>query len=575
MLSLLPLVVVVALFGSMLLVDRPDQSQGLDDDLCALDPTQTPGRAALLLDFRKPLDQANLSLPGELLHDVSLALAANTELRVFALATEPHAARFPLDRACKPYDDADLQIATAKDQRNTPRDCDDLPAQLPSALRDAAKRYCDRREALRNRIDALARNRPATPVTNSYLIEALEDTVIDLSEGSGSRTIYVFSDMMQHAEWYSHLDLHWTDWNFTDFAERRARQTSRLGRRPSASNLAVQVYYLPRLDLTESPPRKRAHQAFWREYFGDDTQLVFHEQPTSPGYAALPLMEALDPEAEVPAASRADTEADSRAAPTVIAEAESEAAPGPITEAESEPAPTLPGEEETPAAAEVAASTEADQPPETAPSADATANVSDSRAAPTVIAEADSEASPGPITEAESQPVSTLPGEEETAAAAEVAASTEADQPPETAPGADATANVSDARGPESVGDVAQRGVDVEPTPDEPSLPACAVRLAPGVDEEAPYPFDGLFDFGNALIVVRYVVDEAGATPDDLVEVVRERSRLDRQSIFSRFARTARQTVQGWRFTFDDPDDTSCTREQTRLIGFQFVYREI
>ena len=72
-------------------------------------------RAFLLPDFRKPLDEANLSLLGALPSDVSRRLSANTELRVFALATDPRVPRFPLDRVCKPYDNADLQIRTAKD----------------------------------------------------------------------------------------------------------------------------------------------------------------------------------------------------------------------------------------------------------------------------------------------------------------------------------------------------------------------------------------------------------------------------------------------------------------------------
>ena len=285
----------VALAGVLVFFSRPDYRQELDDDLCALEPDESAARAVFLLDLRKPLGEANLSLPSELLHDVSLRLGANTELRVFALAADPRVPRLPLDRVCKPYNNADLQIGTAKDQRNTSRDCDNLPAQLPASLRKAADRFCGRRDALQNRVDALARNQPEVPVANSYLIEALEDTAMELSEGSGPRTIYVFSDMMQHAAWYSHLDLEWTDWNFADFTATRAAQTGRKGMPPSFSNLVVQVYYLPRLDLTEYPRPKRAHQAFWQEYFAD-AQLTFEEQPPLSAFAAMPLMDILTPE---------------------------------------------------------------------------------------------------------------------------------------------------------------------------------------------------------------------------------------------------------------------------------------
>ena len=134
---------------------------------------------------------------------------------------------------------------------------------------------------MNKRVDALARNQPATPIANSYLIEALEDTAIELSEGSGPRTIYVLSDMMQHATWYSHLDLEWTEWDFADFASARAAQAARMGRSPSVSDVAVRVYYLPRVDLTDHPRPKRAHQEFWRAYFAG-SQLTFEEQPSCP-----------------------------------------------------------------------------------------------------------------------------------------------------------------------------------------------------------------------------------------------------------------------------------------------------
>ena len=147
---------------------------------------------------------------------------------------------------------------------------------------------------------------------------------MEMSDGSGPRTIYVLSDMMQHAAWYSHLDLQWTDWNFADFTATRAAQTRRMGRPPSVSNLAVQVYYLPRLDLTEHPRPKRAHQAFWEEYFAD-AQLTFHDQPPLPAFAAVPLTDILTPE-ELAALERARIEKDREEAARMLAEVQRERA---------------------------------------------------------------------------------------------------------------------------------------------------------------------------------------------------------------------------------------------------------
>ena len=615
---LTPVAVLIALIVAVVMLSgEPDRGPQLDADLCPMDTVEIRGSATFLFDFRKPLFVDRPSRAGDLLHRVALALPGHVEMQVFTLAASGASPRTLVGRLCKPYDNVEIRVETAKDQRAGARDCDDLPAQIPDGVRASATRFCLLRDGLRTRVDALARQSMSrtAEVDSAYLVEALEDSWIDFESRRPPHVLYVFSDMMQHAHWYSHLDVPWTDWNYREFRTALGLQTWSFDRQPDGAGMRVEVFYLPRNGRTDQPRPKRVHQQFWREYFAD-AEVVFHEQPSVPDYAAKRLMNvpseaeqvaqereeaerllrqvreeqaalereqqelqrraeaerlaaagvaedrqttppvtetegeatpALDTEAEFPAASPPDTEAESGAAPTVIAEAESEAAPTVIAEAESEAAPT------------VIAETESD-------------------AAPTVIAETESEAAPGPVTEAESEPAPTLPGEDEAPAAAEVAAPTGADPPPETAPSSDAATNVSDAGEPESVGDVPEGGVDVEdvePTPDEPSLPACAVRLAPGVNEEAPYPSGGQFDFGSAVIVVRYVVDEAGTTPDDLVEVVQERSQLDRQSMFPRFARSARQTVQGWRFTFDDPDDTSCTREQTRLIGFQFIYREI
>ena len=97
---LLPLLVAVALSAVLVIFSRPNSEHELDGDLCALGSDRSAGRAVFLLDFRKPMDDANLLLPGELVRKVSLLLGANTELRVFALSADPRAPRQrrPADR---------------------------------------------------------------------------------------------------------------------------------------------------------------------------------------------------------------------------------------------------------------------------------------------------------------------------------------------------------------------------------------------------------------------------------------------------------------------------------------------
>ena len=164
----------------------------LDSDLCRLD-ADVAGTATLLLDLRQPLDEVHLGAPRALLRDMSVQIPANAELRVFALTNDADAPRHFLGRMCKPYANADLAVRTAKDQNNSILDCDDLPAQLTDVLRQATTAFCARREAITDRIDALVNQPETAPVANADLVEAIEDTLLDLAGRAAPHTIVIFS----------------------------------------------------------------------------------------------------------------------------------------------------------------------------------------------------------------------------------------------------------------------------------------------------------------------------------------------------------------------------------------------
>ena len=242
----------------------------LEEDACLVEPADIAGHAVYLVDLRKPLSPAHGSLPGNLLRDVSHDIEAKTDLKVFALTRYAESPRMLIGRLCKPYDNADLKIATAKDQGNGngSRDCDDVPAQVPVALRDKANRFCAQRDALQRRIDVLVQQQPDGRVANAYVAEAIEDTFRDFEDLPGSRSLYVFSDMLQHASWYSHLDLRWEDWAFEEFAAIREEQAPLIGD-PARVNadLRVRIFYVPRTGSTENLRLRVVHKQFWQDYF--------------------------------------------------------------------------------------------------------------------------------------------------------------------------------------------------------------------------------------------------------------------------------------------------------------------
>ena len=521
---LLPVLLIGGVTGIFLYLKQDDAgSRRLDADLCQTEGGGIAGSATLLLDFRKPLEAAQLGVPGALLHDLSLELGANTELRVFVLTADADAPRQALARVCKPYDNADLSIPTAKDQRNIVRDCDDLPAQLPGTLREAASSFCTRRDALRRRIDALARRSGEEPIANAYLVEALVATEMEFADRPAPHALYIFSDMLQHAPWYSHLELGWTDWSFENFAAMREVRYPSFSRWPAVAGRFVKVFYVPRRDLTTEPRARQAHKQFWRDFFVN-AQVTFQDQWANSAYAVVPLM-LLPTEAEIAARER-------EAAERLLAQVEQEQALLEGTQEQQQRArqelEDRIRERETRLEAERKRLQQLAQEQQKQQEAQQRSDqVSRPSQPPPTVANGPDERSESDIA---------LPATSDTEAA--------------------------DGRG----GDV-----DAADAPPADALP-CDIELAPEFDAPAAYPARGRFNFGDASVRVRYTVDAQGATVDTEVFVDPDESSASRPRHFERFANTVRQTVRRWEFVFEDADANMCTRRQQLATTFEFRY---
>ena len=284
--------VAVAVAAYFLLDDAPvpaSPSADLDDDLCPIGMEGIGGSATFLVDLRKPV--AGAPSPSDLLRDLSFDLAKDTELLAFAVTPNPSAPRQWLGRLCKPYDDAELTIGTAKDQSASQRDCDNLPAQVPRRLRELAEGFCERREALAERVQHMAERLPAAPVANAFLVEALEETRADLARRSPPQALFVLSDMLQHSAWYSQLQRDWMSWGFSEFAALGADREPPVGAWSGMGGARVKVFYLPRQGLTDALRRRRAHQGFWQAYFGD-AAVTFEAAAPLPAFALVRLDDA-------------------------------------------------------------------------------------------------------------------------------------------------------------------------------------------------------------------------------------------------------------------------------------------
>ena len=255
-----------------------------DGDLHRLAPCNETGgqnHAALLFDATKPLGSAALAV----LRDIGPQVSAGRELRVHALVDDADEPEF-LGALCRPYHVDALDVAAAKDGHTGRRHCDDLPAQLAPDLRAAAARYCAERADLAARLEGLAG--PERRVEGAYLMEA----VARLLSGPGvPDPLFVVSDMLQHAPWYSHLDLDWTEWGFDHFqVAARAHGLPVDASHPAGIGHRIRVLYVPRRGLTDAVQVRDAHWSFWRAYFGG-AALEFDERRVADAYAVAARMD--------------------------------------------------------------------------------------------------------------------------------------------------------------------------------------------------------------------------------------------------------------------------------------------
>ena len=518
-----------------------DAAATFDDDLCPTDSQRITGSATYLLDLRKPL--ADAAAPGRFLAAVGRELAEGVELKVFAITDRAAAPRRQLARLCKPYSETDIAVTTAKDQTEGPRDCHNLPAQVSNRTRDLATGFCARRDALRARIDTLAANAPGT-VANAYLVEALHDTATTLANRPPPRTLYVFSDMLQHAEWYSQLDLRWTDWSFAAFTPRLAEAMPLavgpgLSSAPQAPWRAV-VFYPLRQRVTAPLRRRYAHQTFWRRYFETQgAQVVFRELPRAPAYHAPELMvtpsEAIAKDIE---AVLQDTERRRKAAAQLeLALAELErAAPAPDDVAATRPPPQTAEHAEQPA------------PP------------------PRVVRGGPDETRTGARVDAPppAVPAVTRPGigADATRQVPRVPLAGNAGEDPAPAP------NVAFA-GPQPPNPARRAG-----TAATPQQAACVIALKPefaAALSPGGYPAERRVSYGAGLVTVRYTVDAEGRTVDADV-VASTAAAGGRRTDSDALALDTANEVRGWEFSFADanPDDCVLTPQ---TATFNYVER--
>ena len=505
-------ILVLAVALAMVLLNQPGADPQRDSDLCPVVGVAA-NQGAFLVDLRKPLGADGPQLVNDVLRDVTAALPADTELRVYTLTGNATAPRRLLRRFCKPYANSDLAVAGAKEDAAAVRDCADLPAQLPTRLRENAQRFCAVRAEVARDLGRAASRPLAIPVPNAFLVEAIEETALSFAErapATGTRRFFVLSDMLQHALWFSHVERGMAGWGFSDFIYQREMAASTVGPRPAPlTDVGVTVFYLPRTGWTEAPRPRVTHTAFWTRYFVDamGAEPELRMLAAVDDYEVVPLMNQLS-EAEKIAQERERLELASERLEAAMAaqqeQAERQAAER--REAERQAA------ERQEAVTEPSAAQAGEPVPEaTAPEASPVTDVAATPAGP------DASAVPT-LAESAPQAVDAL-----------------AAQP-----------------------DAGDRGF-------------CTATLLAEHRNTNAYPHGRRVNFGSATVVVELELDEEGRTVDDSVQVVAEASRAARPTHFDVFASEAISLAREWEFQFD-PNETNCVRRQSTRVTVEFQF---
>ena len=550
----LPIVVLAAIaWGVAVFLERPSPTLARDADLCPA-AGAIAGRTAMLLDLRKPLTERGRALLGEALRQVVSELAANGELRVFALSGTDAAPRQRIDRLCRPYDESALAQdgAVAPPQADA---CDGLPAELPE--RDAALRFCARLDSLAARIDGMAQL-PPSPVPNAFLVEAIEETSLEFGDALGRKSLVVFSDMVQHAPWYSQAEGAAT-FGFADFDQLRTQQSARIGQRPPPlPDVDVTIFYLPRVGMTESPQERRGHKRFWQEYVADAfrTAPVINELPAMPRYEVASFSRPAT-NGGLAAAQRLQQEREE--AERLLEQVVRERAA--LEEAQRTAAAPTP----TPVAAQVGLPL---QQAASSPSAPALADTS-----------ADEEPADGPTAVSLAASAPATGSEQDASPSSEGIVESGASDESPSALAAESSGETAPPSAPAAASPTAPPLPSLEDPPlqeDLASLDAapCPLQLKPrfqGVVPEFPrLPSPTAARLAAATIAVRYVVDEQGATVDSAVSIVESQSTASPPVFLPQFADSARELVEQWEFEFLPTADLSCAKQQELTTAFRF-----
>lgn len=246
--------------------------------LCPNEQHNIIGTTYILIDFSEPLSKRQRNELRTLIVKTSASLQKHERLSISRMEPDRKNTRVSLHDFCNPADLENIKKAVGR-SIDPKRDCPAIvkkefpfPKRVGEATSKLIHNICKNLDDLDKKVEDVIRMIP--PINfeepRSYIIGSIEDVMTDANDSpSGTRRLVVFSDMLQHADWFSQYEKRHGAWTMDNIEQRRKKYAPNHMKTPPQNNFdEVLLCYQPNGHaILKSARNKNAHRAMWKGYF--------------------------------------------------------------------------------------------------------------------------------------------------------------------------------------------------------------------------------------------------------------------------------------------------------------------
>lgn len=138
-------------------------------------------------------------------------------------------------------------------------------------IRNICKNLGDLDKKIKDAISTIPQTNPEQ--ARSYIIGSIEDVMTDADSipSTTPTRLVIFSDMLQHADWFSQYRKRHGAWTMDNINQRRKKYAPDLMKTPPQNNFdEVLLCYQPNSHaILKSAENRNAHRTMWKDYFKD------------------------------------------------------------------------------------------------------------------------------------------------------------------------------------------------------------------------------------------------------------------------------------------------------------------